>query len=100
MTVASMFAMTTVCSARATEASGSVAAGCQRTVGRLHPGDQMKRLMIVTAALYAGLALTWPFAVQRTPRLILQLEDYAALPITADNTNNNTRAELARVNNM
>ena len=34
------------------------------------------------------------------PRLALQLEDYAALPITADNTNDNTRAQLARVNNL
>ena len=30
----------------------------------------------------------------------LRLEDYAALPITADNTNDNTRAQLARVNFM
>jgi mono/diheme cytochrome c family protein len=41
-----------------------------------------------------------PFAVQQPPQLTLQLADYAALPITADNTNDNTRAELARVNNM
>ena len=32
------------------------------------------------------------------PRLALELEDYASLPITADNTNDNTRAQLARVN--
>jgi glucose/arabinose dehydrogenase len=32
------------------------------------------------------------------PRLTLELEDYAALPITADNTDANTRAQLARVN--
>src|SRR6185436_17071850 len=37
-------------------------------------------------------------AQPQTPRLALQLEDYAALPITADNTNDNTRAQLARVN--
>ena len=30
--------------------------------------------------------------------LTLELEDYAALPITADNTDQNTRAQLARVN--
>ena len=30
--------------------------------------------------------------------LALELQDYAALPITADNTNDNTRAQLARVN--
>ena len=32
------------------------------------------------------------------PRLALELQDYAALPVTADNTNDNTRAQLARVN--
>ena len=37
-------------------------------------------------------------AVQSTPRLALELQDYAALPITADNTDANTRAQLARVN--
>ena len=31
-------------------------------------------------------------------RLALELQDYAALPITADNTDANTRAQLARVN--
>ena len=30
--------------------------------------------------------------------MALELEDYAALPVTADNTNDNTRAQLARVN--
>ncbi|HXE81088.1 MAG TPA: PQQ-dependent sugar dehydrogenase [Vicinamibacterales bacterium] len=34
------------------------------------------------------------------PRLALELQDYAALPVTADNTNTNTRAQLARVNFM
>ena len=33
-----------------------------------------------------------------SPRLALELQDYAALPITADNTDTNTRAQLARVN--
>lgn len=38
-------------------------------------------------------------AVQPAPaRLSLELQDYAALPLTADNTNTNTRAQLARVN--
>ena len=37
-------------------------------------------------------------AVQSAPRLVLELQDYAALPITADNTDANTRAQLARVN--
>jgi len=46
----------------------------------------------------AGLGLARLAAVQPAPRLALQLEDYAALPITADNTNQNTRAQLARVN--
>ena len=45
-------------------------------------------------ALTIGAAL----AVQSTPRLALELQDYAALPITADNTDDNTRAQLARVN--
>jgi len=36
--------------------------------------------------------------VQPAPRVTLELEDYAALPVTADNTNDNTRAQLARVN--
>ncbi len=45
------------------------------------------------------LAIARPFAVQPpTQRLALELQDYAALPITADNTNENTRAQLARVN--
>src|SRR4051812_47647541 len=30
----------------------------------------------------------------------LEVQDYATLPITADNTNDNTRAQLARVNFM
>lgn len=37
-------------------------------------------------------------AAQPTQRFALELQDYAALPITADNTNTNTRAQLARVN--
>ena len=39
-------------------------------------------------------------AVAAAPRLALELQDYAALPITADNTDANTRAQLARVNFM
>jgi glucose/arabinose dehydrogenase/mono/diheme cytochrome c family protein len=40
-----------------------------------------------------------PLAQQPAPtRLALELQDYAALPLTADNTNTNTRAQLARVN--
>ncbi len=47
--------------------------------------------------LFAATAVKLP-AAQAPPRLALELEDYAALPITADNTNQNTRAQLARVN--
>ena len=49
-------------------------------------------------ALLLALTIARPFAVQPTPRLALELQDYAALPITADNTDANTRAQLARVN--
>ena len=49
-------------------------------------------------ALLLVLTLARPFAVQPAPRLALELQDYAALPITADNTDANTRAQLARVN--
>jgi len=61
----------------------------------------MKRSAILTATLCVTLTSTQLFAVQQTPRrLTLELEDYAALPVTADNTNDNTRAQLARVNYM
>jgi mono/diheme cytochrome c family protein len=60
----------------------------------------MKGAAIAAATLCVCLAMSRPFAIQQTTRLTLQLQDYAALPITADNTNDNTRAELARVNNM
>jgi mono/diheme cytochrome c family protein len=60
----------------------------------------MKRLAIVTATVCVSVAMVRPFVGQPAPRLTLQLADYAALPITADNTNDNTRAQLARVNNM
>ena len=55
--------------------------------------------LIGTAVL--ALAVVRPLAVQPAPtRLALELQDYAALPVTADNTNTNTRAQLARVNYM
>lgn len=57
-----------------------------------------RALLIATATLLAGLAMA-PFE-QRSTRVTLELQDYAALPVTADNTNDNTRAQLARVNNM
>jgi mono/diheme cytochrome c family protein len=61
----------------------------------------MKRSTIVVGTLCVTLAMSRPAGVrQPAPRLELRLEDYAALPITADNTNENTRAQLARVNFM
>src|SRR5258705_7332864 len=60
----------------------------------------MKRSAIVTATLFVTVGMARPLGMQPTPRLALQLQDYAALPITADNTNENTRAQLARVNFM
>jgi mono/diheme cytochrome c family protein/glucose/arabinose dehydrogenase len=59
----------------------------------------MKRAAAFTGALLAALAAAGPFAQQQAPsRLALELQDYAVLPVTADNTNDNTRAQLARVN--
>jgi mono/diheme cytochrome c family protein len=60
----------------------------------------MKRSAVVVGTLCVTLAMARPVGVQQSPRLVLQLEDYAALPITADNTNENTRAQLARINFM
>src|SRR5205823_2503174 len=75
---------------------------------RLHPAvdrrarreGSMKRSAILTATLCVSLAMARPAGRQPQARLTLELEDYAALPITADNTNDNTRAQLARVNNL
>src|SRR4051812_36477667 len=54
---------------------------------------------MVSAALLLAVAAVQPVIVQpASTRLVLELQDYAALPITADNTNTNTRAQLARVN--
>jgi mono/diheme cytochrome c family protein len=50
------------------------------------------------AALLLAATVARPTARQSAPRLELELQDYAALPITADNTDQNTRAQLARVN--
>ncbi len=58
----------------------------------------MKRSAILTATVFVSLTLTRPLAGQATPRLALELQDYVSLPVTADNTNENTRAQLARVN--
>ena len=60
---------------------------------------EVKNAVIVAGAVLVALAAARPVAVQPpTKRLALELEDYAALPITADNTDQNTRAQLARVN--
>ena len=58
----------------------------------------VKRSRISLGALLLVLTIARPFAVQPAPRLALELQDYAALPITADNADANTRAQLARVN--
>ena len=59
----------------------------------------MKFAVAVTGVLLSAVAAVQPVAVQPAPaRLVLELEDYAALPITSDNTDTNTRAQLARVN--
>jgi len=56
----------------------------------------LRRLLTLSLTL----ATTGSLDLREPPSLALELEDYAALPITADNTNSNTRSELARVNNM
>jgi len=54
---------------------------------------------VTPAALVLAVLAARPVAVQPPPaRLMLELQDYAALPVTADNTDTNTRAQLARVN--
>jgi glucose/arabinose dehydrogenase/mono/diheme cytochrome c family protein len=53
---------------------------------------------ITTALVLLAVTGARLLAVQSAPRLVLELQDYAALPITADNTDANTRAQLARVN--
>ena len=55
---------------------------------------------VAFVALLFALTIGRPFAVQSAPQLALELQDYAALPITADNTDANTRAQLARVNSL
>lgn len=61
----------------------------------------MKRSAIATGTLCLTLTMARTLAAQSAPpRVTLELQDYAALPVTADNTNDNTRAQLARVNNM
>ncbi len=60
----------------------------------------MSRWTAAAIVLLCATTLAGLLARQEESRLVLELEDYAALPITADNTNDNTRAQLARVNNM
>ena len=50
------------------------------------------------AAAGAGRRTARSRCSRHPPRLTLELQDYAALPITADNTDANTRSQLARVN--
>src|SRR5258708_35811560 len=69
-----------------------------RRAGPQAKGGEMKYAVTVTGALLLGVTLVRLFAAQPTQRLALELQDYAALPITAGNTNTNTRAQLARVN--
>lgn len=57
------------------------------------------RTLAPASAMTSAMTMARPSAVQQPPvRLALELQDYAALPITADNTNDNTRAQLARIN--
>ena len=61
----------------------------------------MKRAPLLAGVVLLVLAAVRLIAQQAPPtRLALELQDYAALPLTADNTNTNTRAQLARVNYM
>ena len=61
----------------------------------------MKNAATLIGSVLLALAVVRPLAVPPAPtRLALELQDYAALPVTADNTNTNTRAQLARVNYM
>ena len=52
-------------------------------------------LLSVTAL---GAVVTYPFAAQQTPRLALELQDYASMPITGELDGQNTRGQLSRVN--
>jgi mono/diheme cytochrome c family protein len=60
----------------------------------------MTTVGIGAGVLWLAVAGARLLAVQSASRLVLELQDYAALPITADNTDANTRAQLARVNNL
>ena len=59
----------------------------------------MTRAMTKTSVvLAAAVAVGHTFAAQPAPRLRLQMEDYAQLPITGELDGQNTRGQLARVN--
>ena len=59
----------------------------------------MKLLAGAIGVVLLAVTAARPVIVPSQPaRFTLELEDYAALPITADNTDANTRAQLARVN--
>ncbi len=58
----------------------------------------MATVGITTGLVLLAVTAVHLLAAQSAPRLVLELQDYAALPITADNTDANTRAQLARVN--
>ena len=67
------------------------------TFGRATP----RTLGVMAVSLWLAVTAARILAAQASaPRLLLELQDYAALPITADNTDQNTRAQLARVNNL
>ena len=51
-----------------------------------------------SVVVVAMAAVAYTFAAQPAPRLRLQLEDYAQLPITGELDGQNTRGQLARVN--
>ena len=60
----------------------------------------MKQGSAVLGAAVVAVAVARTFAAQPVPRLALQLEDYAQLPITGELDGQNTRGQLARVNFM
>ena len=55
----------------------------------------MTKTSVVVAAIAA---VAYTFAAQPAPRLRLQMEDYAQLPVTGELDGENTRGQLARVN--
>ena len=71
----------------------------RRARGEAQRSGEVKTVIVAISAAMLALIAARPAAVQTTPtRLTLELQDYAALPITADNTDANTRSQLSRVN--